>query len=61
VAPYPHYVIITVDGVTEVAEHNKDDRVAFTDDPDVIRQAVDSVRRGECRGTPDVDPAPSSR
>jgi hypothetical protein len=53
-------MIITVAGVTEVVEHNGGEGFTLSDDPQLIRQALDSLARGECRGSPDVDPAPSA-
>lgn len=57
-APYPHYGIVTVDGVTEVVEHRPDDRFAITDDAELVRMALESIARGECRREPDDDSMP---
>jgi hypothetical protein len=53
VAALPQYVVVTVDDVTEVFVHaGLNNRVAFTDDPELVQVAVDSVARAECRLVP---------
>jgi hypothetical protein len=49
---YPHYVIVTANGVTEVIEHSHGPVFRVTDDPILVSQAKDSLSRGECRQNP---------
>jgi hypothetical protein len=49
----PHYIVVTVSGVTEVIRHDgMNNRFAISDDPALIEQAVRSVAAGQCRGSP---------
>jgi len=53
-APLPHYIIVTVDGVIEVISHPVLGPVfEVNDDPEVVRQARESLAKGECRKEPD--------
>lgn len=53
VAPYPHYVILKVGGVVDVAEHSRG-RWQMSDNTDVLSAAKTSIARGECRHSPDA-------
>lgn len=57
-APDPHFVIVTAGGVTDVVEHRSGPGFGMSDDPEILRQALESVARGECRGQPDNDSMP---
>jgi hypothetical protein len=52
VAPEPHYVILIVGSVVDVAEHSRGDW-KMTDNADILATAKDSVARRECRHEPD--------
>ena len=49
---YPHYIILTVHGMTEVVEHRRDSFFSVTDDPTLVVQANESMSKGECRKEP---------
>jgi hypothetical protein len=53
---YPHYIILTVHGITEVVEHRRDSFFSVTDDPTLVAQAnedeVGDLQPGEQRPTP---------
>jgi hypothetical protein len=52
-APYPHYMIVTVNGVMEVVSHpGRNDLFAISDDQAVVTEARESVAKGECRHSP---------
>ncbi len=58
VAPDPHYVILIVGGIVDVAEHfSRPDQVGdawkMTDSEKILAVAKESVARNECRGSPD--------
>lgn len=47
------YVVVTVNGLTEVIQHNgTNNRFAISDDPVLIDQALRSVAARECRRSP---------
>jgi hypothetical protein len=52
VAPDPHYVILVVGGIVDVAEHSRGDW-KMTDNTDILAAAKESIARKECRGSPD--------
>lgn len=52
VAPDPHYVIITVKDVVDVAEHARG-TVRMSTDEVILAAARASIARGECRASPD--------
>ena len=52
VAPEPHYVILIVGGIVDVAEHTRGDW-KMTDNAAILAAAKESVVRGECRHSPD--------
>ena len=52
-APYPHYLIVTVDGMMEVVAHpGRNALFAISDDQGVIQEARESIAKGECRDAP---------
>jgi hypothetical protein len=52
-APYPHYIIVTVNGVMEVIEHpDRTNQFRVSDDASVAQQARNSLAKGECRREP---------
>lgn len=52
VAPDPHYVILVVGGIVDVAEHWHGDW-RMTDNADILAAAKESIGRKECRHSPD--------
>lgn len=52
VAPDPHYVILLVGGIVDVAEHSHNDW-RMTDNADILATARESIARKECRHSPD--------
>ena len=52
VAPDPHYVILIVGGVVDVAEHTRGDW-KMTDNAGILAAAEESVAKDECRQSPD--------
>jgi hypothetical protein len=52
VAPEPHYVILIVGGVVDVAEHTGGDW-KMSDNAEILAAARESVANGECRHSPD--------
>lgn len=49
---YPHWVIVTVNGLTEVLEHRYSSQFRVVDDVTLVAQAKESVSKGECRKEP---------
>lgn len=46
----PRYTIVRAADVTEVIDHpTRGSRLRITDDPVLVQEATDSLRRGECR------------
>jgi hypothetical protein len=52
VAPDPHYVILTVGNVVDVAEHSRGNW-KMSDNADILAAAKASIARRECRHSPD--------
>jgi hypothetical protein len=45
----PRYVIVRVNGIMEVIDHPGGPIFRVTDNPVLVKQAIDSLQRGECR------------